>query len=539
MASPFTIVLTGATDGIGLEMARYWSNQPVRLIVIGRRRYHDTPLACITSPDDYCCVDLSLPDADLMVSDRLRAIGVIAIDILAHNAAVGFFGDVGYQDDDAIDEMAITNLWAPIAITYRLLDLLQAHRMRPSDYRGASKNSRVLFVGSLAAYTPAPNFSLYAATKAGIGAFARNLRAERIPGVDVIVAHPGATRTNLHKKSGADFDKNAVMRMADARSVAKSLITIVEQGRRPHNIIGFSNRVAVFMTKVFPGLVKRLITQGEDSFLKDRRFENSDSDNNRRPVSMILGAAGGIGSALADEYDEYDLLLCDKNEEHLRTVMSGLAKKNAERTTRAFAGDLNCGCGREQILRIAKQAGGLDLIIIATGNNAVGKFGDIPLKCAKTVFEQNFTDQVKLLSLLLRHGLILPFASILLVSSLSSFTGYPGATVYAASKQAIASFAKNLSLALIRQRIGVFCLYPGPVETGHARTYSPTPDDSSHRMSATAVAKATVKEMSKRRMEIIPGAANRCCAMIGKIFPRLTDAIMKRSILDKIDKPLL
>lgn len=103
-----------------------------------------------------------------------------------------------------------------------------------------------IFVGSTSAFTGAPYLSNYAATKAYLGSFAEGLRGEWARrGVDVLVVHPGPTRTEMVEMDGVDFSKVPAAWM-EAETVARR--TLKSLGRRSVLVPGGPNKVMRFVT---------------------------------------------------------------------------------------------------------------------------------------------------------------------------------------------------------------------------------------------------------------------------------------------------
>ena len=89
------------------------------------------------------------------------------------------------------------------------------------------------------------------------------------------------------------------------------------------------------------------------------------------------------------------------------------------------------------------------------------------------ILEVNLTAPLALTAGLLKKNLLASAGSLVFVSSLSRFLSYPGAAVYAASKDGIASYARSLAVALVPAGIHVLTVYPGPTRTAQARACSP------------------------------------------------------------------
>ncbi|MEO1440795.1 MAG: SDR family NAD(P)-dependent oxidoreductase, partial [Chloroflexota bacterium] len=124
---------------------------------------------------------------------------------------------------------------------------------------------------------------------------------------------------------------------------------------------------------------------------------------------------------------------------------------------------------------------------------------------------------------------------VVFVSSLSRYVSYPGASVYAATKDGLASYARSLAVAY--PQMHVLTVYPGPTRTAHARKYSPDNSKEDKRMTPEDLAGRIVTAVDRRQRVLIPGAANWIFAILGRVAPALTDYAMKKSLLEKFEKP--
>jgi short-subunit dehydrogenase len=244
-----TILITGATDGLGLELARLYQQQAARLILVGRR-----PLLTLDDPlfteATYCQADLTHQDCADVVYEWLQTHDVQHLDLLIHNAGVGYYGDVAAQSPTNIQELVAVNLRAPVELTHRLLPYIE---------RGS-----IVFINSVVAELPAPEYAVYAATKAALDGFAASLRIEVRTDTQVQVIYPGATRTGMHAKSGIPLE---AMRWDEFPPAAETAVRIAAQiaARRPRATIGLSNRLLRFGGRHLSGIVDRLIRRRAQS----------------------------------------------------------------------------------------------------------------------------------------------------------------------------------------------------------------------------------------------------------------------------------
>ena len=193
-----TALVTGASRGIGRELARQLAADGCNLVLVGRDSaglhelahelgaQHGVTVRC--EP-----IDLSVPGAAETLWSRIASAS-IEVDILVNNAGSGFYGNVHDQDPAALERMLQLNVVALAALTRLALPAMV------SRHRG-----RILNVGSLVGYQPAgPRMAAYYASKAFVESFSRGLAAElEESGVTVTALSPGPTESSFEERSGA------------------------------------------------------------------------------------------------------------------------------------------------------------------------------------------------------------------------------------------------------------------------------------------------------------------------------------------------
>lgn len=227
---PLTVI-TGATDGIGLALARRYRRQNRPVALIGRRAFKQTPLADDFAPENYCQIELSRPDCGEVVAGWLQAAGITQIGRLIHNAATGYYGPTDTQSADSIRRVTTVNLTAPVALTHALLPLM------------ARPGGQIVFISSVVTALPCPDYAVYGASKAALDAFALNLRLELGEELHVQVIRPGATRSGMHAKSGLPPEKINWQNFPPAETVAAQIEQAIER-RRATVTLGLGNRLA-------------------------------------------------------------------------------------------------------------------------------------------------------------------------------------------------------------------------------------------------------------------------------------------------------
>lgn len=188
------VIITGASDGIGLELAALYAAETDSLVGVGRRPQDQ--LSNWPNNASYFQGDQANPDfADQLLS-HIKGLGWDHIDNLIVNAAVGETGDPVDETAENIQLTLDTNLIGPIILAQKFHPLLAASPNR----------SCLTLIGSVA-HKGAANFASYAASKAGLAGFARALHEEWKHEIDVQILHPGATATNMHEKAGLQLGK--------------------------------------------------------------------------------------------------------------------------------------------------------------------------------------------------------------------------------------------------------------------------------------------------------------------------------------------
>jgi short-subunit dehydrogenase len=193
-----TALVTGASRGIGRELARQLAADGCNLVLVGRDRAALDELAQALGAQHGVTVrceaiDLSVPGAVETLWSRIASAS-IEVDILVNNAGSGFYGNVHDQDPAALERMLQLNVVALATLTRLALPAMVSRR------RG-----RILNVGSLVGYQPAgPRMAAYYASKAFVESFSRGLAAElEESGVTVTTLSPGPTESSFEERSGA------------------------------------------------------------------------------------------------------------------------------------------------------------------------------------------------------------------------------------------------------------------------------------------------------------------------------------------------
>jgi short-subunit dehydrogenase len=514
-----TVLITGATSGIGLELARLYGARGARLILVGRR-----PLADLNDPlftsQTYCQADLAQPGCLPRLSDFLAAGQVDRLDLLIHNAGIGYYGDFAGQTAVNIDELLAVNLLAPIRLTYALYAHLTA------------ASGRVVFISSVATAAPTPEYAVYGATKAALEGFARSLRVEWRPHewrpqIGVQIVRPGATRTAMHQKLGISREIMDWEKFPPADKTAAQIVQAIDRGRTA--TIGLGNQALTSVGRNARFLLDPLLRRRAAA-----KLTAVPAPINQPPLCAITGAADGIGKALARRFAQagYAVIGIDVDAERAAAAAAELHALGAEATF--IIADLSDDAGLALVVDGLRGRPPLDALIHNAGINAVGRFEGLDLAAQERVVALNLRAPLQLTAALRRYELLSEQASLIFLSSLSHYVSYPGAAVYAATKDGLAHYGRSLQIS--QPRGHTLVVFPGPTRTAHARRYSPDNSREATRMPPEKLAELIFQAARKRQARLVPGLGNRLIAFGGYLAPRLLEWSMEKAILAKLLK---
>ncbi len=237
-----TILITGATDGLGLALARHYHAQGASLCLVGRRPLADLDPTLFTSTS-YCQADLSDPAAPARIVAWLVNRPTARLDVVLHNAGVGWYGPPAQQTAESIDTLLQVNVVAPLALTHAVRRTLPV--------------KQVVFIASVAANAPAPLYAVYAASKAALAGFARSWRVETGGQPHIQVIYLGAVRTAMHAKSGVPAGTFNTARFPSAETAARQVARAVAS-RSSEITPGFGNAALRWLSQHWPGLTEAL-----------------------------------------------------------------------------------------------------------------------------------------------------------------------------------------------------------------------------------------------------------------------------------------
>jgi len=250
-----TALVTGASAGIGRELARLAAKDGHDLVLVARRRDRLEELATeLTAAQGVQVMvidaDLSIQSGPENIAKRLRAENK-PIDFLINNAGFGSCGPFAKAVFDREVEMIHLNIRALVQLTHLFVpDML------------ARKSGRILNVASVAGFVPGPYMATYYASKSFVLSFTEALSSElHGTGVSITASCPGPTETEFGAVAGSATSKLFQLGVADAASVALHAYRAMMAGRVVA-IPGFMNKLIAQSTRVTPRAWLRAIVAG-------------------------------------------------------------------------------------------------------------------------------------------------------------------------------------------------------------------------------------------------------------------------------------
>jgi uncharacterized protein len=192
-----TTLITGASGGIGYELAKLFARDHHNLVLVARSADKLAQVAAELQTHGVTvktiALDLAEPPAPKFLFDQLQREG-IAIDVLINNAGFGAFGDFAQMPEDEILGQIDLNITALTRLTRLFLPPMVQRR-----------SGRIMNVASTAAFQAGPLMAVYYATKAYVLSFSEAIANElRGSGVTVTCFCPGATHTGFARRAGTE-----------------------------------------------------------------------------------------------------------------------------------------------------------------------------------------------------------------------------------------------------------------------------------------------------------------------------------------------
>jgi short-subunit dehydrogenase len=235
------VLLTGATGGIGLAIARTLHGAGAQLTVTGRRVEVLEPLAA-----ELGARALAVDLADRAEVERLAS-DAGEIDILIANAALPASGPLDSYSVEQLERALDVNLRAPIVLAHELLPaMIERHR------------GHLVFMSSLSGKAVSPGTALYAASKFGLRGFAGSLRADlHESGVGVSAVLPGFIR-DAGMFAEAEVELPPGVGTRTPQDVADGVVKAIAQNRGEVEVAPLQLRASTIFASLAPESAQRV-----------------------------------------------------------------------------------------------------------------------------------------------------------------------------------------------------------------------------------------------------------------------------------------
>jgi short-subunit dehydrogenase len=243
------IILTGASSGIGREMAFELNRRGAGLVLVGRREKELQKLeqqlsqgaANVTS----VVADVTTKAGrDAVISHANQKLG--GIDILINNAGISDFAAFENSDPAKVEQLYKTNVIAPVLLTQSVLPQLL------TQGRG-----KIVNLGSIFGSIGFPLFAAYSSSKFAIRGFSEALRRELVnTGVGVTYVAPRSVKTSINSEAVYRMAEAVKMKMDDPGTVARWIVSAIEKDKQDV-YYGLAERIFVKLNSILPRLVDK------------------------------------------------------------------------------------------------------------------------------------------------------------------------------------------------------------------------------------------------------------------------------------------
>lgn len=251
-----TALITGATVGIGYEIAKLAAKDGYDLILVARSAKNlakvQKELEKSGAHVDVFPADLSDPKTPKKIYDFAKKKKAL-VDLLVNNAGFGTNGKFSDLDLDEELNLIQVNVTSLVGLTHLFLkDMKERH------------SGKILNVASIAAFQPGPLMTNYYASKAYVLFFSEGIAEEvRKDGITVTCLCPGPTQTEFFKR--AEMDHSALLNSSLVpKSSPADVAKIGYEGvksRRTVVISGFSNKIMAQSVRISPRIVVRKLAK--------------------------------------------------------------------------------------------------------------------------------------------------------------------------------------------------------------------------------------------------------------------------------------
>jgi short-subunit dehydrogenase len=230
-----SILITGASGGIGVPLCHALQRQGARLLVISRDPQLPFEKAELIQGD------LSTLEGIELVTSQLHS---HIIDLFISLAGMSYAGTIEDQSAESISRLYHINLMAPILLTRALLPYMKQHNQ-----------GHIIHIGSTFGAIPFGYFASYSSSKSGLWGFTEALRRELVDSaIHVTYIAPRAVNTPMNTSKIRTLAQRTHMTMDDPKWVAECIIDAILKHKK-EVYLGFPEKIFVYINALFPRLI--------------------------------------------------------------------------------------------------------------------------------------------------------------------------------------------------------------------------------------------------------------------------------------------
>lgn len=244
------VLITGASSGIGYELAKIFSSNSYDLILTARNKEKLIDLK--KNIEDKSKAKVYIYAMDLSSSNGAEELfnniekDNLKVDILINNAGVGICELFCNSSVENLENIISLNICQLTILTRLFVDKMIKR-----------KSGSIISICSTGAYQPGPYVAVYYASKAYLRSFSQALENElRGSGVKLMTVYPGAVKSNFSHNAGTKDLSNAM----SSKEVANIIFNDYKRGKT-RCIPGFMNKISIMVSKIIPGYISANIVR--------------------------------------------------------------------------------------------------------------------------------------------------------------------------------------------------------------------------------------------------------------------------------------
>src|SRR5690242_3141462 len=250
------VVVTGASMGIGEEIAKVFAEQGAKVVLLSRDASRaEAARARIGHTENTIAMSCDVrnrEEIDRVLGLTMHHFG--RVDVWVNNAGRGLVSSVTGMDPEVYRDIFETNLFGTIAGMQAVLPVMKQQR-----------SGTIINISSVAGHIPLPYSGVYSATKFAMNAIGKAARVElKGSGVNVLTVCPGYVRTEFagNRVRGRDTVELSSPRQGGitAQRVAEATVVGYQKNKREVVVPG-SNRLFIWVYRVWPGIVERVMAR--------------------------------------------------------------------------------------------------------------------------------------------------------------------------------------------------------------------------------------------------------------------------------------